>query len=399
MEHPKQASFLIFLNSDISKKFRISLNESATLSSLYQKCKQKFKLDPFSHPSLYDSHGEILTEDDLDYVSHNEALFCTLGEEFTQNILKALYKKIKTLGHGGFGTVKLYKSKLTKTLVAIKFVKIKSLIKSEFVSRAYKEIQVLRDLNHPNIVKLLDVIKTRENLCFVMEYCEGGEIKKYIQEKKGLSDEETSALCLQICEAIRFCHTASVIHRDLKPENIMFRDKMNTQVVIVDFGIAGICSPGKIGDASSAGSLLYLAPEVITGSNLTSRPELDIWSLGCIIFFLLTAEKPFAGSSRQEIIKNIVGCRVQPLKRKHDKWRPLIQGCLCLDPGMRWSIYEIIEYLHKIKNDEVFEEVKTSVSKSSSLRCVKTPEPFTKLPIIMRNRNTTKPKKKTFMYK
>lgn len=399
MEIKKKVSFLIYLNSDTTKKFRIVLNESINLPYLYLKCKEKFKLDPFSHPSLYDSRGEVLTEDDLDYVSHNEALFCTLGEDFTQNVLKALYKKIRTLGHGGFGIVKLYKSKLTKELVAVKFVSVRKLIKSEFVTRAYKEIQVLRDLNHPGIVKLLDVFKTEDNLCFVMEYCEGGEIKRYVQENNGLSDDEACDICLQICEAIRFCHTASVIHRDLKPENIMFRDKSRSKVVIVDFGIAGICSPGKVGDTSSAGSLFYLAPEVITGSDQSSRPELDIWSLGCIIYYLLTSERPFSGGSRQEIIKNITSCRFRPLPKPREQWRPLIQNCLSQTPSLRWTIYEIISYLHKIKNKEIFEESKNSISKSSSLRSVKTPEPLIKLPIIKANRNATRLKKRTYVYK
>ena len=394
MEIKKKASFLIYLNSDTSKKFRIALNGSINLPYLYLKCKEKFKLDPFSHPSLFDSRGEVLTEDDLDYVSHNEALFCSLGEDFTQNVLKALYTKIRTLGHGGFGTVKLYKSKLTKDLVAIKFVSIRRLVKSEFVTRAYKEIQVLRDLNHPGIVKFLEVFKTEENLCFVMEYCEGGEIKRYVQESnKGLSDEEVCGICLQVCEAIRFCHTASVIHRDLKPENIMFRDKSRTEVVIVDFGIAGICSPGKVGDTSSAGSLFYLAPEVITGTNQSSRPELDIWSLGCIIYYLLTSERPFSGPTRQDIIKNITSCQIRPLPNSRHQWRPLIQNCLTLNPSSRCSIYDIITFLHKIKNKEISEETKSSFSKSHSLRSVKTPEPSMKLPVIKAKRNATRPKR------
>lgn len=276
MENSFTILFLIYLNSDPSKKIRVLFTRTTSLSSILSKCKEKFQLNSLSKCILYDLRGDQIAEDDLEYLNPQEPLFLSKGEDFSCNTLKALYDKVKSLGKGGFGTVKLYKNKITKALVAIKFINTKSLFRPEFVSRTYKEIQVLRDLNHPNIVKLMDVIVTTNHICFVMEYCQGGELKQYVNSKDFLTKEEIISFSLQICDAVRYCHNSKVIHRDLKPENIMFKDPNHQKIVIVDFGIAGIFNLGTCGEKSTAGSLYYLAPEVLNGTNNSACPELDI---------------------------------------------------------------------------------------------------------------------------
>ena len=276
MEEPNCLTFMIYLNSDLTKKTKINVSNIMSLSMLLSKCKEKFKANTAGKCLLYDSRGDVISEEDLDYINPQEPLFFSLGEDYSQNILIALYKKLKTIGTGGFGTVKLYKHRISSKLVAIKFIKTKRLARPELVSRAYKEIQLLRDLSHPNIVELIDVFQISNQICFIMEYCEGGELKKYIQEMGYLSEEEVINFSLQICDAVRYCHNSNVIHRDLKPENIMFKDASRKNIAIVDFGIAGIFNLGISGEKSSAGSLLYMAPEVISVFNQTARPELDI---------------------------------------------------------------------------------------------------------------------------
>jgi serine/threonine protein kinase len=387
-------SILVFLNSDIKKRLRIIVQGSVSLVQIQAKCIKQFKIKPDSQVILYDMQGEIISEDDCECISENEVLFCSKGEGFTKLALKAVYKKIRTLGKGGFGTVKLYKDRLSKQLVAIKLIEIKSLLRSDAVIRVYKELQVLKELKHSGIVKFLNVFQSEGFLCFVMEYLQGGELKKYVQEKRGLNDQEASLLGLQIAEAIRFCHNSCIIHRDLKPENLIFRDKSHQSLIIVDFGIAGLLQSGR-SDSSTAGSLYYLAPEVLTGNDTSSKPELDIWSLGCVLLFMLTGEKPFPGTSRPEVISNIISGRFCTLNRPI--WSALISGCLQTDPFKRWKIMEIIQYLEKIKNNEISQEDRKSFNKSLSLRIVKTPEPIVKLPVIKGTRHVTRPKKRTFI--
>lgn len=398
MEVSKNISIVIYLNSDLGKKIKIAYCREISLSVLKSICNEKFKLHSANKCILYDSRGEALSEDDMDYINPDEPLFFSIGEDFSPDIILALYEKIKTLGQGGFGTVKLYRHRIHKSFVAIKFIKTNKLLKPESISRAYKEIQLLRDLNHPNIVKLIDVFPISNQICFVMEYCQGGELKKYVRDQGGLNEDEVVSLSLQLCDAVRYCHNSKVIHRDLKPENIMFKDKARTQLVIVDFGIAGIFSIGNSGEKSGAGSLFYLAPEVINETNQSACPELDIWSLGCIIYFLLTGERPFNGKTRREVVDSIVKGKISKLSYFKPCWKLILMNTLQIVPSSRWSLLKLISVLYKIKENEPLEESKSHnvteyVAKSASLRSIRTPEPTVKLPNIARKRIVTRPRK------
>lgn len=382
-------TFVIYLNSDLQKRIRLRASKKTSLSLLLSKCKEKFRLDSSIKCLLYDFRGDVIAEDDLDYINSDEPLFLSLGEEFSQNVLLALYEKIKTIGKGGFGTVKLYKHRQSKTEVAIKFISTRRLVKPEFVSRAYKEIQLLRDLSHPNIIKLIDVFPISNQICFIMEYCEGGELKNYIQKLGFLPDFEVIFLALQLCDAIRYCHNSNVIHRDLKPENIMFKDKEKKHIVIVDFGIAGIFNLGTLGEKSSAGSLLYLAPEVVSGGDNSACPALDIWSLGCIVYYMLTGKRPFNANNRADVIKKIVKGEIAELPTNLNRWKGLIHGTLAVDPEKRWNILKTTESLYKIRNGDLSEDIVLEPPKQLDLprrsamqRNLKTPPPSLKLPIL-----------------
>ncbi|RYZ33083.1 MAG: hypothetical protein EOP49_36460, partial [Sphingobacteriales bacterium] len=137
-----------------------------------------------------------------------------------------------------------------------------------------------------------------------MEYLEGGELGEYLKERGQLTESEALGIFKQLVDAVHFCHMNKIIHRDLKLENILFESKDSNVIKVVDFGIAGLYSGYKF-DVSDAGSLKYMAPEVITGKNRAANPAIDVWSMGCILYTLLHGETPFNGSKR-EIIDGIV---------------------------------------------------------------------------------------------
>ena len=224
---------------------------------------------------MFDSTGGELSDDDIEYMSPEEPLFISKGEEFSKSSSLAIYDKIKHIGQGGFGSVVLYQHRLTKKLVAIKFIDLKTVDSPEDINRIYSEIAVLRNLRHPNIVHLIDAFDYNNKINFVMEYCSGGELKKHLEEKFPLAESEVYSLASQIAEAIRYCHNSKVIHRDLKLENILFSDKGKKHLKLVDFGISGIFN-GRQGERSNAGSLLYIAPEVLSGADNQANPSLDI---------------------------------------------------------------------------------------------------------------------------
>lgn len=266
----------LILNSDLSLQREILVSNEMTVQDIIREGKEAFNIDSSIKCKLYDTGGGELSDEDVEYINKEEPFFLSKGEKFSSETLFAIYKEIKTLGRGGFGTVKLYKHRLRDEEVAIKFIDMKRVASPEDVIRVFKEIQLLRDMKHPGIVQLIDAFPNNKHFCFVMEFCRGGELKQYVKEKGPLSETEVMSIGLQMCDSMRYCHTSKVIHRDLKPENILFSDDSKEFIKIVDFGIAGIFTAGQKGERSQAGTLLYLAPEVISGLDNTARPSLDI---------------------------------------------------------------------------------------------------------------------------
>ena len=170
----------------------------------------------------------------------------------------------------------------------------------------FKEAELLKSLNHRHIVQIVNFFALKNmKVTFVMEYLEGGELGEYLKKKGRLEEQEACEIFKQLVSAVYFCHLNNIIHRDLKLENILFESTTSNIIKVVDFGIAGFYSAVKGGE-SSAGSLRYMAPEVLTGKNKAANPAIDIWSMGIILYALLHGALPFTGSTRKEIFDKIV---------------------------------------------------------------------------------------------
>ena len=344
----------VFLNGDVSVNISTTVHSRMTVQDLISDCKEKLSINQHTKCKLYDSTGGELSDDDMEFINLEEPLFLSRGEEFAKASTIALYQEIRKLGQGGFGSVHLYVHTISKAQVAIKFVDFGSLSSTEDVNRVYSEMGVLRGLRHPNIVQLMDAFTTNDKVCFVMEYCSGGELTDYLMENGSIPENEVYNIACQIIEAVRYCHNSKVVHRDLKPENILFASEARTQIKIVDFGIAGMFGFNNQGERSNAGSLLYLAPEVLGGIDNRANPALDIWSIGCILYYLLTNRHPFDGEMREQVIKNIQIGRYKSLGKEISKpWHVLINGMLRKVPCKRWNLLRITEHLykHRYEND------------------------------------------------
>ncbi len=129
------------------------------------------------------------------------------------------------------------------------------------------------------------------------EHCEVyNELKlEYLKEKGRLEESEARGLFLQILTTVSYCHKKNIIHRDLKLENILFGDEERKIIKLIDFSVSGIFEVDKC----SSGTLKYMAPEVLSGLDTQSLPQLDIWSLGCILYELLTGEVLFKGTKEE----------------------------------------------------------------------------------------------------
>ncbi|SCV02734.1 LAMI_0H02476g1_1 [Lachancea mirantina] len=247
------------------------------------------------------------------------------------------YQIIKTLGEGSFGKVKLAYHVTTGQRVALKIINKKVLAKSDMQGRIEREISYLRLLRHPHIIKLYDVIKSKDEIIMVIEYA-GNELFDYIVQRDKMSETEARRFFQQIISAVEYCHRHKIVHRDLKPENLLLDEHLN--VKIADFGLSNIMTDGNF-LRTSCGSPNYAAPEVISGK-LYAGPEVDVWSSGVILYVMLCRRLPFDDESIPVLFKNISNGIYTLPKFLSPGATNLIKRMLIVNPLNRITIHEIM---------------------------------------------------------
>jgi len=201
-----------------------------------------------------------------------------------KRVFSDVYEIGRELGSGAFSSVLLATSKETREKFAVKVINRSSL--SAPLKRALqREVDILRDFNHPNILRLIETYSTDQKYYLVTEILEGGELFDRIVEKSSYTESEARDLSKMLIQALEYCHLRRVAHRDLKPENILlkYRDD-DTLVTIADFGLARK-APCEDSLKTLCGSPMYLSPEIIKRDRYGTKT--DMWSLGVIIFILL----------------------------------------------------------------------------------------------------------------
>ncbi|KAM9465009.1 serine/threonine-protein kinase ULK1-like isoform 4-T4 [Salvelinus alpinus] len=221
-----------------------------------------------------------------------------------ETIGKFEFNRKDLIGHGAFAVVFKGRHKERHDLeVAVKCINKKNLAKSH--SLLGKEIKILKELKHENIVGLLDFQEMAGCVYLVMEYCNGGDLAEYLHSKATLSEDTIRIFLLQIAGAMKVLKEQGVLHRDLKPQNILLchpegrrSSPNNTCIKIADFGFARHLQCNTMA-ATLCGSPMYMAPEVIMSQNYDAKA--DLWSIGTIVYQCLTGKAPFQASSPQEL--------------------------------------------------------------------------------------------------
>lgn len=208
------------------------------------------------------------------------------------------YEIIRSIGEGGMANVYLALDTILDRRVAVKVLRGDLANDEKFVRRFQREAISASSLSHPNIVEMYDVGEDNGNYFIVMEYVEGKSLKSLIKKRGGLTLPEVLDIMLQLTDGIACAHNSYIIHRDIKPQNILVLD--DGRVKITDFGIAQALKRGELTETNSVmGSVHYLPPEQANGTGTTIKS--DIYSLGIVMFELLTGKVPFKGENAVEI--------------------------------------------------------------------------------------------------
>ncbi|XP_052742721.1 serine/threonine-protein kinase MARK2 isoform X3 [Bicyclus anynana] len=247
------------------------------------------------------------------------------------------YKLLKTIGKGNFAKVKLAKHVPTGKEVAIKIID-KTQLNPSSLQKLFREVRIMKMLDHPNIVKLFQVIETEKTLYLVMEYASGGEVFDYLVLHGRMKEKEARAKFRQIVSAVQYCHQKRIIHRDLKAENLLLDGEMN--IKIADFGFSNEFTPGAKLD-TFCGSPPYAAPELFQGKKYDG-PEVDVWSLGVILYTLVSGSLPFDGSTLRELRERVLRGKYRIPFYMSTDCENLLKKFLVLNPAKRASLESIM---------------------------------------------------------
>lgn len=203
--------------------------------------------------------------------------------------IRDFYRIGKVLGSGAFGEVRLCLHKDTQSQRAVKVLR-KNLLDEKEMDMLKNEIAILKDMDHPNIVKMFEFLEDEKRIYIVTEICKGGELFDEILNRSKFDEKDAGVVMRQLLSAINYCHKKNIVHRDLKPENMLLeQDKDLEKLKIVDFGTSLTFDPDRALD-EKLGTAYYIAPEVIKKSY---NEKCDLWSCGVIMYILLSGEPPF----------------------------------------------------------------------------------------------------------
>jgi calcium-dependent protein kinase len=274
------------------------------------------------------------------------------------------YIRGKKIGSGSFGTVYEAKNLIFNTKVAMKVIVKKQNMNKLLIEN---EIDILKKLSHPNIVRIYEFYESLNNFYLINEYCDEGELYNYIN-KSTLNEQQLAVIFYQVFSGLSYLHENNILHRDLKPENILISKKevdLSSEEVyfwiqIIDFGTAKIFEENKT-EKSIVGSAYYIAPEVLKKDY---NEKCDTWSVGVILFMFLTGRPPFDGRNNEEIIKSIKTKKLDEqnpkLLQRSPEVRDLVIGLLEKDMNKRLSAKEALNHpwFKKYNGRKLFENFK-----------------------------------------
>jgi len=244
----------------------------------------------------------------------------------------------RTLGEGTYATVKYGQHTDTGEAVAIKILDKERLVQDEMVDQIKREITILKNIKHPHVVDLKEVMASEEKIYMVMELMQGGELFDKIVAEGAMNESQARNLLHQLMSALAYCHAQGIYHRDLKPENVLIASDGSAK--LSDFGLGAL--PNSINSENgklmtTCGTPNYVAPEVLSKSGYEGAPA-DIWSLGVVLYVVMAGCLPFDEPTLPGLFKQIMQAKYDSPPWFSKELKALLNKMICVDASQRITL-------------------------------------------------------------
>ena len=273
------------------------------------------------------------------------------------------YKMEKHLGDGIYSSVYIVSNKLTGDKRVMKIIDKSKIYTEESEKKIANELSILQKMDHPNILKIFEFYTTPKTYNLIVELCTGGKIFEELTEKGTLKEKSVAYIIYQLLSAINYCHKMKIIHRHLKPENILISKREKDDLLYVKIGGFATAKMNKEGiiEKKIKDTSYYFAPEIITNNY---DEKCDIWSIGVIMYLLLSGRLPFSGENdieiNEKILKGKYDLKISAFKNISLEAIDLIKNLLIVNPLARINAKDALNHIwfQKLKIKELFNEIK-----------------------------------------
>ena len=332
----------IIINTDVSNN-----SKPAKKSNHNRNVEQNTLFNDGTNSSL------LTTMKDSNYYSHESENLSKYIKEYYASHNKypptdiSFYKYGRIIGRGAFGKVNIGLNILTGRIVAVKSFNKKNILTENSKRKILYETNLMRNLYHPSVTKILETFESEQYILIIMEYISGGNLQDFVKKRRKLSEKTAKILFRQIIQGIKYIHSKGIVHRDIKLENILL--DLNNIIKICDFGVGKLIKPGqKLKE--QCGTPVYMAPEIIKGEEYEGFP-VDIWSAGVALYIMLSGNIPFNRDNNHDLQSAIVNLSFKKIEKISNDANDLLEKILEKNPEKRLNAIQILS--HPWMNDHI----------------------------------------------